>query len=252
MTFRMPCPRAPRVPPSRASLPRWSPRSPAAGTATSAAARTTAPRRATGRSARDGRHSSAAHPTISPNSRTQLTTSSAPTDSAWCKSGPNGRPAVRDATYTAITMAFPAMPSHSHGRDGRQSRTAGHITWAHEIIRKKTPYSVYSAKCSNTTAKCMAAAPTENAARPPRRVRPDIGRPGADFLAREDRSAHTTDARFAVTRPHRPTGRIRATNMSASASAFRSTRSLLYIMYIIGVDLGRTRAPMCVPFGATR
>ena len=141
----------------------------AAGTATSAAARTTAPRRATGRSARDGRHSSAAHPRISPNSRTQLTTSSAPTDSAWCKSGPNGRPAVRDATYTAITMAFPAMPSHSHGRDGRQSRTADHITWAHEIIRKKTPYSVYSAKCSNTTAKCMAAAPTENAARPPRR-----------------------------------------------------------------------------------
>ena len=96
----------------------------AAGTATSAAARATAPRRATGRSARDGRHSSAAHPMIRPNSRTQLTTSSAPTDSAWCKSGPNGRPTVRDATYTAITMAFPARPSHSHSRDGRQSRTA--------------------------------------------------------------------------------------------------------------------------------
>ena len=45
------------------------------GTATSAAALATAPRRATGRSASDGRHSSAAQPTISPNSRTQLTTS---------------------------------------------------------------------------------------------------------------------------------------------------------------------------------
>jgi len=76
---------------------------------------------------------------------------------------------VRDATYTAITMAFPAMPSHSQSRDGRQSRTAGHITWAHEITRKKTPYSVYSSKCSNTTAKWMAAAPMERAARPPRR-----------------------------------------------------------------------------------
>src|SRR6266849_1267677 len=141
----------------------------AAGTATSVAARATAPRRAIGRSARDGRHSSAAHPTISPNSRTQLTTSSAPTDSAWCKAGPNGRPTVRDATYTAITMAFPAMPSQSQSLDGRHSRTAGQITWAQEITRKKTPYSVYSAKCSNTTAKWMAAAPMESAARPPRR-----------------------------------------------------------------------------------
>ena len=100
----------------------------AAGTATSAAALTKAPRRATGRSAREGRHSSAAHPTISPNSRTQLTTSSAPTDSGLCTSGPNGRPTVRDATYTAITIAFPPMPSHSQSRDGRQSKTAGHIT----------------------------------------------------------------------------------------------------------------------------
>src|SRR5258707_1017524 len=99
-----------------------------AGTATSAATRATAPRCATGRSASDGRHRSAAHPTISPNSKTLLTTSSAPTDSAWCKSGPNGSPTVRDATYTAMTMAFPAMPSPSHSRDGRQSRTPGHIT----------------------------------------------------------------------------------------------------------------------------
>src|SRR5277367_1283888 len=88
------------------------------GTATSAAAVATAPRRATGRSASDGRHSSAAQPTITPNSRTQLTTSSAPTDSGLCRSGPNGRPTVRDATYTAITMAIPAMPSHSQSRDG--------------------------------------------------------------------------------------------------------------------------------------
>src|SRR5579862_8960979 len=69
----------------------------ATGTAISAATRAKAPRRATGRSARDGRHSRAAQPTISPNSRTQLTTSSAPIDSGWRKSGPNGRPAVRDA-----------------------------------------------------------------------------------------------------------------------------------------------------------
>jgi len=54
----------------------------AAGTATTAAARAMAPLRPTGRSARDGRHSRAAQPTISPNSRTQPTTSSAPTDSA--------------------------------------------------------------------------------------------------------------------------------------------------------------------------
>src|SRR5579862_4322969 len=68
-----------------------------------------------------------------------------------------------------MTPAFPAMPSHSQSRDGRQSRTAGQISWAHEITRKKTPYSAYSAKCSNTTAKWMAAAPTERAARPPSR-----------------------------------------------------------------------------------
>src|SRR5690242_20739341 len=93
----------------------------ATGTATSAAALAKAPRRATGLSAMDGRHSSAAHPTISPNSRAQLTTSRAPTDSALCRSGPNGRPIVRDATYTAMTMAFPAIPSQSQSRDGRHS-----------------------------------------------------------------------------------------------------------------------------------
>src|SRR5579859_4536364 len=147
----------------------------ATGTAISPAARAKAPRRTTGRSARDGRHSSAAHPTTSPNSRTQLNTSSAPTDSAWCKSGPNGSPTVRDAAYTAMTMAFPAMPSHSQSRDGRQSRTAGHINWAHEITKKKAPYSAYSAKCSNTTAKWMAAAPTESAARPPSRYGRTVG-----------------------------------------------------------------------------
>src|SRR5215470_16815059 len=141
----------------------------ATGTATSAAALAKAPRRATGLSAMDGRHSSTAQPTISPNSRTQLTTSSAPTDSALCRSGPNGRPTVRDATYTATTTMFPAIPSQSQSRDGHHSRTAGQITWAQAITRKKTPYRVYSAKCSNTTAKWMAAAPIESAARPLRR-----------------------------------------------------------------------------------
>jgi hypothetical protein len=76
---------------------------------------------------------------------------------------------VRDAVYTAITMAFPAMPSHSQSRDGRQRRTAGQITWAHEMTTKKTPYSTHSMKCSNITAKWMDAAPTESAARLPRR-----------------------------------------------------------------------------------
>src|ERR1700722_17169284 len=111
----------------------------ATGTAARAAARAKALRGATGRSARDGRHSSATETAISPNSSTQLTTSRAPTDSELCRSGPNGRPAVRDATYTAMTAAFPAMPSHSHSRDGRHSRITGHIICAQEITRKKTP-----------------------------------------------------------------------------------------------------------------
>src|SRR5215469_14074209 len=141
----------------------------ATGTATRAAALAKAPRRATGLSAMDGRHSSAAQPTISKNSRTQLTTSSAPTDSALFRSGPNGRPTVRDSTYTMMMIALPAMPSDSQRRDGRQSRITGQISCAQEITRKKTPYRVYSAKCSNTTAKWMAAAPTESDARPPSR-----------------------------------------------------------------------------------
>src|SRR6185437_2109181 len=112
----------------------------ATGTAASAAALARAPRRAAGRLARDGRHSSAAQPTISANSRTQLITSRAPTSSGLCRSGPNGRPTVRDATYAAMITALPAMPSQSQSRDDRHSkRTTGHISWAHEITRKKTP-----------------------------------------------------------------------------------------------------------------
>src|ERR1700734_2767244 len=53
----------------------------ATGTAASAATLAKAPRRGTGRSASDGRHSSTAHPAISPASSTQLTTSSAPAGS---------------------------------------------------------------------------------------------------------------------------------------------------------------------------
>src|SRR5215469_7890499 len=141
----------------------------AAGTAARAAARAAAPRGAAGRPARDGRHSSAAHPAISANSKTPLVTSSGPAGSAWCRSGPNGRPAVRDAAYTATTAAFPAMASSSQGRDGRHSSTAGQISWAHATTRKNTPYSASCAKCSNTTAKCRAAAPADSAARPPRK-----------------------------------------------------------------------------------
>ncbi len=68
-----------------------------------------------------------------------LTRSRAPNGSVWPLSGPNGRPVVRDAKYTATMIAFPAMPSHSHGREGRQSTTAAQIAWAQEMIRKKAP-----------------------------------------------------------------------------------------------------------------
>jgi len=120
---------------------------------------------------------------------------------------------VRDATYTAMTMAFPAMPSHIHGRDGRQSRTAGHIIWAHEITRKKMPYRVYSAKCSNTTAKWIAAAPTESAARPPR----TYGRAltaGSALTSSLNRTPVLipTDASFADVRPASPDRANRATS----------------------------------------
>src|SRR5579863_9501217 len=70
----------------------------ATGTAASAAVVARGPRRGAGRSASDGRHSSAAQPAIRRASRTQLITSSAPTLSALCRSGPNGSPTVRDAT----------------------------------------------------------------------------------------------------------------------------------------------------------
>src|SRR5215472_16767423 len=64
--------------------------------------------------------------------------------------------------------AFPAMPSDSHSREGRHSTTAAQISWAQETTRKNTPYRAYSAKCSNMTAKWIAAAPTDSEARPPR------------------------------------------------------------------------------------
>src|SRR5262249_45645274 len=114
-----------------------------AGIAATEAAVARGLRRRTGRSARDGRHSSAAHQAISAASRMTLTMSRAPTASGWLTSGPNGRPAVPDAPYTATIAAFPAMPSPSHHRDGRHSRTAGQISWAHEMTRKKTPYGTY-------------------------------------------------------------------------------------------------------------
>jgi hypothetical protein len=71
--------------------------------------------------------------------------------------------------YTARTAAFPVMPSHSHSRDGRHSRTAGQISWAQERTRKKTPYSVESLKCSKTTAKWIAAAAADSDERAARR-----------------------------------------------------------------------------------
>src|SRR5499427_10376731 len=64
--------------------------------------------------------------------------------------------------------AFPAAPSQSHGRDGRHSTKAAQISWAQEITRKNAPYRAYCAKCSNTTAKWIAAAPADSEARPPR------------------------------------------------------------------------------------
>ena len=96
-------------------------------------------RRRTGRSRRDGRHSSAAQPAIRATSKMTLTRSSAPNASVWPLSGPNGNPLRREAKYTATMIALPSMPSHSHGRDGRQSTTAAQIAWAQEMMRKKTP-----------------------------------------------------------------------------------------------------------------
>ena len=81
------------------------------------------------------------------------------------------------------------------------------------------------------------------------KVRPDSSRPGADFLAREDRSAHTTDATFAVTRPasaDRPNSSYTWRRMQGRGGRGQP-RSLLYIMYIIGVDPGRADALMRVP-----
>ncbi len=101
----------------------------AAGTATRLAMVPAVPRRRTGRSARAGRHSSAAHPAISATSRTTLTTSRPPTASGLLMSGPTGRPTVRDATYTAMMIALPSMPSHSTARDGRHSTSAAQISW---------------------------------------------------------------------------------------------------------------------------
>src|ERR1035438_5220249 len=94
------------------------------GTASMAATAAKVPRRRTGRSARDGRHKSAAPPAIRANSRIPLTTSRPPTGSGWWMSGPIGKPVLRDATYTARTTVLPAMPSHSHSRDGRHTTTA--------------------------------------------------------------------------------------------------------------------------------
>ena len=111
-----------------------------AGTAAMLTAVPMVPKRRTGRSASEGRHSSAAHPAITASSRTALTTSSPPAGSGLPTSGPIGKPVVRDATYTTTTRAFPARPSHSQSRDGRHSTTAAHIIWAHAMTRKNAPY----------------------------------------------------------------------------------------------------------------
>src|SRR5260370_24218624 len=96
-----------------------------AGKAATLARVATGPRRRTGRSARDGRQSSVAHPAIRANSRMTLTMSRAPAGSGWVTSGPIGRPTVRDATETARIRALPARPRQRHPRGGRHSRTAG-------------------------------------------------------------------------------------------------------------------------------
>ena len=140
-----------------------------AGTTARLTAAAKVPRRRTGWSASDGRHKSATHPAIRASSRVALTTSRLPTGSGLPTSGPTGSPVVRDATYTAMTRAFPAVPSHSHSRVGRHSTTAAQIIWAQAMTRKNTPYRVYSAKCSNMTAKWIAAAPTDSEAKPPSR-----------------------------------------------------------------------------------
>src|SRR5262249_43270907 len=69
----------------------------AAGKAARLGMRAKPVRRRTGRASSEGRHSSAAQPAIRATSRITLTRSSAPKDSGWPLSGPNGNPARREA-----------------------------------------------------------------------------------------------------------------------------------------------------------
>jgi hypothetical protein len=66
------------------------------------------------------------------------------------------------------------------------------------------------------------------------KVGPDSGRLGADFLAREDRSAPVTNARFAVTRPasaDRPnSGYIQRDESQAASSAMVVARRRLLVL----------------------
>src|SRR5579862_5743293 len=121
-----------------------------------------------------------------------------------------------------MTPAFPAMPSHSQSRDGRQIRTAGQISWAHEITRKKAPYSAYSSKCSNTTAKWMAAAPTESDARPPRRYGRIVGGLVPASLSSRTRVLIPPRLSSQSLGRHRPTGRFRATSQDVRRAGERS------------------------------
>ena len=99
---------------------------------------------------------------------------------------------MRDAAYTAMTAAFPAMPSHSHSRDGPPEQDRGPLlTWAHEITRKKTPYSTYSEEVLEYNSKMDGRGADRQGRQAAEKIRPDSGRAGADIAARQDRSAHT-------------------------------------------------------------
>src|ERR1700735_308076 len=64
------------------------------------------------------------------------------------------------------------MPSHSQAATRRAAsasatRTAGHTSWAQARTKTNPPNREYSSKCSNITAKWIAAAPAESAAKAP-------------------------------------------------------------------------------------
>ena len=205
----MPCPRAPRAPPSRASSPRWSPRSPRRE-----------PRRARPRS-RPRRGAPPAGPPATAATAARRSRRSARTRGrssprparrpipALCRSGPNGRPTVRDSTYTTMMMAFPAMPSDSHEprRPPEQDRRPDQLRPG-DHQEEDAVQGVFGEVLEHDREVDGRRADGQRR-QAAEQIRPGCGRPGADLLVRGDRSAHTTNARLPVARPASATRPIR-------------------------------------------